>query len=142
MKPLNEVYLCPNLMFLASPWLRYIQFQTGHFPNFEQFEIDSHSATLVKSRLILCVYFNTLNKSVILLSFSKMLDCEKQSKPPTLDKSSGTTHRVWYKAFSMIQSTKIKNWIPQLISRLERVSLWIPFCNTFFDLSHKIKYAW
>ena len=75
-------------------------------------------------------------------SLGKMLDCEKQSKPPMLDKSSGTTHRVWYKAFSMIQSTKIKNWIPQLISRLERVSLWIPFCNTFFDLSHKIKYAW
>ena len=35
---------CPNLMFLASPWLRYIDFQTGHFADFVQFKVDVHFA--------------------------------------------------------------------------------------------------
>ena len=39
--PSNEIYLCPNLTFLASPW-RYVDFQTGHFVDFDQF--DSHIA--------------------------------------------------------------------------------------------------
>ena len=74
-------------MFLASPWLKYIDFQTGHFPKFEQVEGDSHSATLGKTKLILCIYFNDFGLvTVILLSLDKTLDYEKQSKPPTLDK--------------------------------------------------------
>ena len=29
-------------MFLASPWLRYADFATGPFANFEQFKTDTH----------------------------------------------------------------------------------------------------
>ena len=36
---------CPNLMFLASPWLEiYIDFQTSHFADFEQFKVDIYFA--------------------------------------------------------------------------------------------------
>ena len=38
-------------------------------------------------------------------------------------KNSRTTHRIWHKSFSMIQSAGIKNWFPQLIKRLQKFSL-------------------
>ena len=38
-------------MFLASPCLRYIDFQTDHFGNFKPFKVDGHPVTLGKSNL-------------------------------------------------------------------------------------------
>ena len=76
----------------------------------------SHSATLDKSKLTQLVFCSDTGKvTVILLSLGKTL---------------GNSHRVCHKSFSMIQSAWIKNWVPQLISRLQRS--FIPFCNTFF----------
>ena len=34
----------PNLMFLASPWLEIIDFQTSHFADSEQFKVDIYFA--------------------------------------------------------------------------------------------------
>ena len=33
-------FRCPNLMFLAPPWLEKYRFQTSHFADFEQFKVD------------------------------------------------------------------------------------------------------
>ena len=45
-------------MFLAS--LRYIDFQTGHFADFEQFKIDGHFSNLDKCKLTLLTHFHCL----------------------------------------------------------------------------------
>ena len=121
--------------------LRYIDCQTGDFSDLEQLKVDSHSASLGKSKLILLAYFSDFGQvTIIFLSLDKPLGCKKQSKLP-LTKNSGTTHRVWHKSFSKIQSAGIKNWVPQLISRFQRLSLSFVSVTRFSDLSNKRKCA-
>ena len=113
---------CPNLMFLAFPWPEIYRFsnwsfcwlwavQNWHFPNFGQAKMDTTSLFLL-----------TLGRSVYLLTLGKILDCKKQSKP-SLTKNSRTRHRIWHKSFWMIQSGGIKNWVTQLINRLQTFNL-------------------
>ena len=75
----------------------------------------------------ICSFFLTLGKSLILLAFGKTLGCKKNPNP--LTKISRATHRIWHKSFSMIQSARIKNWVPELINRLQR---FISFCDRLF----------
>ena len=57
---------CPNLMFLPYPWLE------THFADLKQFKIDSHFATLGKSKLTLFVYFNEFGQvTIVLLGLGK-----------------------------------------------------------------------
>ena len=80
---------CPNLIFILLP--------------------------LGKSKLNLLLLFSDFRQvTVILLRLGNTLGYRKQSKP-TLIKNSKTTHRIWYKSFSMIQSARVKNWVPQSI---------------------------
>ena len=84
---------CPNLMFLASPWLewRYINFQTRHFADFEQFKVDIYFTNFGKVKIHpIWSFLLTLDRSVILLSLGKTCH-ENRFKPSSLDKNSGTT---------------------------------------------------
>ena len=128
---------CPNLLFLASPRL-------------ERYRFSNRSFWAVQSVKLFCWLWLSQNwpyslilvmlgkSQFILLSLGKMLDCEKQSKPPLLDKK----FRVWHKSFSMIQSARIKNWVSQLLRRLQRFNLSLLSVTRFSDLSDKIKYVW
>ena len=74
--------------------------------------------TLGKPALTLIVPFYYVGQvTVILLGLGKLC-CEKQSKPSLFDENPRTTHKIWHKLFSMIQSTGISNWFPQSINRL------------------------
>ena len=57
---------------------------------------------------------------------------KKQSKPSPFDKNSRTTHRIWHKLFSIIQSAGIKNWFPQSINRLYMFNLLFLSAPHFF----------
>ena len=83
---------CPNVMFLASQWLRHIDFQTSHFAvtlsnskliyftNFWQVKIQ-----LIRSFLL------TLDRAQLLSSLSLGKTCrEKQFEPSLFDKNSRT----------------------------------------------------
>ena len=109
---------CPNLMFLASPWLEIYSFQTGHFADFERFKVDIHFAKYWASQNwpYLFSFIDFGQVVVILLNLSKT--CHKKQS----NKNSRTTHRIWHKLFSMIQSAGIKNWCSQSINRLWRFS--------------------
>ena len=78
---------------------------------------------------------------VVLVSLGKTCH-EKQSKPSQFDngliKNSRTTHRVWDKSFSMIQS---ENWSPQSTNRLQKFSLLFLPETGFSDFYDKIKYV-
>ena len=65
----------------------YVDFQTGHFDDFEQFKIDRQELkSLGKSKLTLLVCLYQLRQvTVILLSLGEMLGREKQSKPSLSD---------------------------------------------------------
>ena len=86
---------CLNSIFLASLWLE-INFQTGHFSDFEQFKAKIYFAKFgqVKIDPIWSVLL-TLDRSVILLSLGKTCH-EKQFKPSPFDKNSRTTHKIWF----------------------------------------------
>ena len=84
--------VCPNLMFLVSPWLDiyiyiyiYIYFQTGHF------------TTLGKLKLILLVYFYKLwTCHSYYTEFGQDIRPQKKSLPSLFDKKpcigSSTSH--------------------------------------------------
>ena len=107
---------------------RYIDFQIGHFAEFEQFKTEPSKLTL------LVLFFWLCTGQVILLSLGKILAAKNNSNRRRLIKNSRMTHRIWHKSFSMIQSAGIRNWFPQSINKLQRFSLFISFCNTFFWL--------
>ena len=69
-----------------------IDFQTGHFADFDQFKVDSHSATLGKSKIDPTRSYYWLWPTVILVSLGKTLGCKKQSKTPF--KNSETWHKL------------------------------------------------
>ena len=73
---------------------------------------------------------------IVWSKFRILGDCFRASHPPApwksslrpwnpllLTNNSRTTHQIWHNSFSMIESARIKNWLPQLISRLQRFSL-------------------
>ena len=73
---------CPNLMFLAFWWLEYIDFQTGHFANFEQFKFG-----MIQSAGIMNWFAQSINRlqrfSLLFLfvaGFSDMHDKNKDTK--------------------------------------------------------------
>ena len=73
---------------------------------------------LGKSKLSLFALFYYCGQAIVtLLSLGKTCH-EKQSKPSLFDKNSRTTHRIWHKSFSVIQSAKIRNWFPLPMNRL------------------------
>ena len=97
---------------------RYIDFQNGHFADFEQ----------IKSNLTLLFYFTNFGQvTVALFSLSKMLGCkkqEKQSKYSVWQKikepciRSGTSHFQWFN-----QQESRTGWIPQSKNTLQRLNL-------------------
>ena len=55
---------CPNLMFLASPWLEIYRFSNWSFWYFEQFKVDIHFANFGQVRIDpICFLFLTLDMS-------------------------------------------------------------------------------
>ena len=119
--PLTEVYLLSKFHF--SSFCINGDFENGRFAYLEQFQIISHSPDFGKVKMDpICSFLLTLGRLFILLTFGKMLGCEKQFKP-SRTKNSRTKHRIRHKSFSMIQSSGIKGWVPQLINRLQRFNL-------------------
>ena len=123
---------CPNLMFLSSPWLEIQRFQIGHFADFEQFKADIHFDNFGQVKAVpICFFTDCRQVTVNLLSLGKTC-CGKQSKPSLFDKNSRTTHRIWHKLFSVIQSVEIKNWFPQSINWLYMFNLLFLSVRRFF----------
>ena len=54
-----------------------------------------------------------------------------------LTNNSRTAHGIRHKSFSMVQSVGIKNWVPQLINRLQNFILLCHSVTHFFDLYDK-----
>ena len=111
---------CSNFMF-------YEQFKVDiHFANFGQVKIDPiHSLLLLWTGRS---YFTEFGQEI------------PQNNPNSLGltKKSRTTHRIWHKSFSMIQSARTKNWLPQSINRLQRFSFLFLFVTLFSDFCNKI----
>ena len=64
-----------------------MDFQTGHFADCEQFEIDSHIPDFEQVQIDPLVYFYYFEQvTIILLSLDKRLGRKNQSKPSLFDK--------------------------------------------------------
>ena len=111
---------CPNLMFLASPWLKIYRFSNWSFC----------LLWAVQSRLSFCWLLASQNYPTG--SFKWLWACH--SYFTEFGQALG-----FKKSFSIIQSAEIKNWNPQLIRRLQRFSLSFLSVKRFSDLSNKIK---
>ena len=119
--------------------LRYVDFQTGHFADFEQFKVGIHFANFEQVQ----VKIDPVHFFLLTLNMSQLFYwvwAGHATKNNT--KYSRTTHRIWHKSFSMIQSAGIKNWFPQSINRLLRFSLLFLSITHFSDFCDKIKYLW
>ena len=119
----------------------YVDFQTGHFDDFEQFKIDRQELkSLGKSKLTLLVCLYQLRQvTVILLSLGEMLGREKQSKPSLSDlKSKNQALNLAQVIFNDLKSAWIKkNCVPKLINRLQRFNLLFLSVTRFSDLCDK-----
>ena len=117
-------------------------FQTGHFANFEQFNID------------LFIFSNIGQVVFILLIWGKMSSCKKQSNPLTLTNNSRTTHRSGTRHFQGLLSTRntlvgqiwskrIKNvglrWnlVPRLF-QICRIQWWCYFLHFWLEITFSI----
>ena len=78
---------CPNLMFLASPWLEICRFSNYSYCYFEQFKADINLITSGKSELTLFVPFYWLWIGNSYFTSLGMSCCEKQSKSSVVDQS-------------------------------------------------------
>ena len=108
---------CPNLIFLASPWLELYRFSNWSFCYFEEFKVDVYYANFGQVKTDYSLIFTNFGQvTLILLSLGKTCR-EKQCKPSQFDKNSRTTPRIWQKLFSVIQSAGIQNWFSQSINR-------------------------
>ena len=59
---------CPNLMFLAFPWMEIHRFSNRHFVDYWQFDIDSNFANVeqVKTSIFkMATFFGSITKSSI-----------------------------------------------------------------------------
>ena len=107
-------------MFLISPWFE-IDFHIGHFADFEQSKVDSHSTTLGKWKLTLLVYFIDFGQVSYFTEFEQDVGQRKTIQTPSAWQKiqephtrSGTSHFFfWHKYTSKMQS-------------------FIPFRNTVF----------
>ena len=127
---LNEVYLQSKF---AVDW-RYSYFQTGHFAEFKQFKVDIHFADIGQVTIDPThSLFLTLDRSQLFYWVWVKQAAKNNPNRHCLIKNSRTTHRIWYKSFSMIQSAGIKNWGPQSIKRLQSFSLLFLFVTRFSD---------
>ena len=111
---------CPNLMFLASPWLKIYRFSNWSFC----------LLWAVQSRLSFCWLLPSQNYPTG--SFKWLWACHSYFT------EFGQGIRL-QEVISIIQSAEIKNWNPQLIRRLQRFSLSFLSVKRFSDLSNKIK---
>ena len=86
-----------------------------------KFDVSSFYMTLSSSKLNHFSDFGHLRNDPtcsILLTLGSKIEQVKNTgknnpKPINLTKNSRTTHTIWHKSFSMIQSARIKNWLPQ-----------------------------
>ena len=125
---------CPK--FLASLWLEIYRFSNWSFCYFEQFKVDTNFVNFGQVKIDpKWSFLLTLDRSQL---FYWVWARHATKNNP---KNSRTTHKIWHKSFSMIQSVGIKNWFPQSINRLQSLSF-ISSCNTFPDFCDKIKYLW
>ena len=126
MEPLSMMFnYCPNLMFLASLWLEMYRFSNWSFCWL--WAIQSWYPFWW-----LCAILNWL------YLFCSWVWARHSMKDDP--KISRTTHRIWHKSFSMIQSAGIKSYFPQSINRLQRFSLLFLSVIPFSDFCKKIKY--
>ena len=120
--------------YLLHAW-RYIDFETGHFTDFEHFKVDIHFANFGQVKIDpICSFLLTLNR-LQLMNLGKTCH-NKNPNPALLIRNSRTRHRIWHKPFLTIQSAGIKNLFPQSVNRFQRFSL-ISFCNMFSDVCEK-----
>ena len=87
---------CPNLMFLASPWLEIYRFQTkiwSFLLTLSNSKLIFILLTLGKSKLTLFGPFTDCGQVTVILLSSGKTCCKKQFKPP-FDKNSRTTHII------------------------------------------------
>ena len=85
-------------------------------------------------------FLNYFGKASYLTVFGQDVRPRKLPKF-SLKKNSRTTHRIWHKSFSMTQSGEIKNWVPQLIFKLEKFNLLFLCVTGLSDLCDNLKYA-
>ena len=129
----------PNVMILASLWLKIFRCSNwSSCADFEQSKLDTHFADFGQVKIDLTCSFSLTLDTVILLSLGNTLGRGKNPNPHRLIKKSKTTHRIWYKSFSMIQSAGVKNWVPQSINRLQSFALLFLFVTRFSDFCNKI----
>ena len=76
--------------------------------------------------------FTDFGQVSYLLNLGKTLGHENN-----LTNNSRTAHGIWHKSFSMVQSAGIKNWVPQLINRLQNFNYLCLSVTCFFDLYDK-----
>ena len=124
---------------LLHAW-RYINFQTGHFGDFEQCKVDIHFANFEQVKIDpICSFLLTLNRLQLFCRVWARHATINNPNPLLLTKKSRTRHRIWHKPFSIIQSInysiQIKNWFPQSINRLQRFSL------LFLSVTHFLIFA-
>ena len=113
-------------MFLVSLWLEIYRFLNCSFYYFEQFKDNIHFANSGQLKMDpICSSLLTLDRSQL---FYWVWTKHATKNGP---KNSRTTHRIWHKSFSVIQSAGIKNWFPQSIIRLQGFTL-VSSCNWFF----------
>ena len=100
----------PNLMFLASPWLEIIDFQTSHFAGSEQLKVDICFANFgqVNTDPIQTFFIDFRHVTVILLNLGKA--CCKKTIQILLKKIQEPWHKIWHKSFSMIHLVGVNNW--------------------------------
>ena len=109
----TQIFKLVILLTLSSSKLIVI------FSNFGQVKLDPT-----------CSFLLTLGKSVF-TDFGQ--DVRLQKNQPKQDMA----HRIWHKTFSMIQSVGIKNWVPQLIIRLQRFNILFLFVQVFLICATK-----
>ena len=120
----------PNLMFLASPWLKIFNL--------------ANLLTLSSSKLIVIVLTFGKSKVTLIVHLYKLWAGHIYSTEfgQDIGPRKTTRHRIWPNSFSMIQWAVTKNWISQLINRLQGFNLLLLSITHFADLCGKIKYVW
>ena len=131
----------PNLMFLASLTRDIWTFKLVLFLTLSSSKLIFILLTLSNSKLTLFLLFYWLWKGH---RYSTKLGQDAMKNEP---KNSRTTHKIWHKLFLVIQLVGIKNWFPQSINRLQKVSIFFlsvtffaalqfsSIASTFLDLS-------
>ena len=118
---------CPNLMLLASLWLKLYRFSNFILLTFSSSKLILMLLTLVKSKLTLLVSFSWL-----WTGHSYFTGLGQNRLQKTIQ-----THTVWWKIQESSiwsgTSAGIKNWVPQSINRLQKFSLLFLFVKRFSD---------